>query len=84
MKQIVNPLSVKGDKEPITSVLRVLASQENHDGSPYDQMIDAADYIDELVQTITNIHNMTVSDKDAHAKVHMIHNLCDKTLEHKQ
>lgn len=33
---------------PIQRVLRDLASQENCDGDPYDQMIQAADYIDEL------------------------------------
>lgn len=33
---------------PIQYVLRDLASQELCDGDPYDQMIQAADYIDDL------------------------------------
>ena len=47
MKTIKNPLNL--DKpSPIQSVLRQLASQEGCDGAPYDQMMNAADYIDEL------------------------------------
>lgn len=33
---------------PVQTVLRDLASQENCNGEPYDQMITAAEYIDEL------------------------------------
>lgn len=44
--KIIHPLK-KGD-HPIQSVLRDLSSQENCDGEPYDQMIKAADYIDDL------------------------------------
>lgn len=44
--KIINPLTNK--KELIQSVLRSLASQENCDGEPYDQMVLAANYIDEL------------------------------------
>ena len=47
-KLIVNPLSVGKKKEPIQSVLRALAGQNNCDGEPYDQMQEAADYIDKL------------------------------------
>jgi hypothetical protein len=49
---IMNPLSPTGVKQPIQSVLRALASQENCDGDPYDQMIEAAGYIDQLEQTV--------------------------------
>lgn len=50
--KIVNPLSVTGTKETIQTVLRVLASQNNCDGEPYDQMQIAAEYIDRLEHTI--------------------------------
>jgi hypothetical protein len=53
MKVIVNPLT--GRYEPISSVLAQLASQENCDGEPYDQMMDAAEYIEELVQELDYI-----------------------------
>ena len=34
---------------PIQTVLMDLASQENCDGEPYDQMVEASEYISELV-----------------------------------
>ena len=43
-----NPLSQSDNPLPIQSVLRILASQEGCDGSPWDEMIKAADRIDEL------------------------------------
>ena len=43
-----NPLSQSDNPLPIQSVLRILASQEGCDGSPWNEMIKAADYIDEL------------------------------------
>ena len=46
--KINNPLHPTGDKEHVATVLRTLASQENCDGEPYDQMIEAAEYIDKL------------------------------------
>jgi hypothetical protein len=49
--KIVNPLSVKGTKENIQTVLHVLAGGNNCDGHPYDQMVIAADYIDTLEKT---------------------------------
>jgi hypothetical protein len=55
MKLIRNPLSVKGIKEPIQTVLRVLASQNNCDGEPYDQMQIAANYIDQLERKIEKL-----------------------------
>lgn len=45
--KIDNPLN-PGVKQPIQTVLRLLAAQENCDGEPYDQLIQAADYIDLL------------------------------------
>lgn len=51
-KAIVNPLSVNGVKQPVQTVLRCLAGQNNCDGDPYDQMIAAADYIDQLEMKI--------------------------------
>lgn len=44
--KVIHPLH--GSMYPIQRVLRDLASQENCDGDPYDQMIQAADYIDDL------------------------------------
>lgn len=52
MRLIVNPLSPSGVTQPIQTVLRVLASQNNCDGDPYDQMMEAANYIDELEEYI--------------------------------
>ena len=52
MHLIVNPLSPSRVLEPIQTVLRVLASQNNCDGDPYDQMMEAADYIDRLEEII--------------------------------
>lgn len=43
-----NPLSQSNNLLPIQSVLRILASQEGCDGSPWDQMMQAADYINLL------------------------------------
>jgi len=45
-----NPLSFSETLQPIEDVLRILASQEGCDGEPYDQMIQAADYIKHLKQ----------------------------------
>jgi hypothetical protein len=47
---MINPLTSKDEK--ITSVLRSLASQENCDGEPYDQMHDAANHIDHLTRAL--------------------------------
>lgn len=44
--KVVNPLN--SCMQPIQLVLRDLANQENCDGEPYDQMYQAADYIDDL------------------------------------
>jgi len=46
---VENPLDVQERKQCISAVLRQLASQENCDGSPYDQMVQAADIIDVLL-----------------------------------
>jgi len=40
---------------PIQSVLRILAGQNGCDGVPYDQMVEAADYIDELEQKLESV-----------------------------
>ena len=55
-KQIheANALSQSDEPLPIQSVLRILASQEGCDGAPWDQMIQAADYIDELRKDLKN------------------------------
>ncbi len=48
-----HPLSQDQQREyPTTTVLRDLASQENCDGEPYDQMIEAAEQITEAVEII--------------------------------
>ena len=44
--KIIHPLTSR--MAPIQHVLRDLASQENCDGDPYDQMYQAAAYIDDL------------------------------------
>lgn len=44
--KVIHP--IKNGMYPIQMVLRDLASQENCDGEPYDQMIQAADHIDDL------------------------------------
>lgn len=44
--KVIHPLH--GSMYPIQRVLRDLAAQESCDGEPYDQMIQAADYIDDL------------------------------------
>ena len=80
--KIVNPLT--GNEEPIRSVLRSLAGQENCDGEPYDQMQAAADYIEELEEFVKMIHDITVGRSDAPFKISIIHDRCDKFLEHKQ
>lgn len=41
-----------GRRAPIQRILRDLAAQENCDGDPYDQMMQAADYIEELLAAI--------------------------------
>jgi hypothetical protein len=53
MRLIVDPLLTEYSRlAPIQSVLQHLASQENCDGEPYDQMVSAADYIDELEEAL--------------------------------
>lgn len=39
----------------IATQLRILASQENHDGEPWDTMIKAATHIDLLASQIANL-----------------------------
>lgn len=48
-----NPLS--GQKESIQATLRSLAGQENCDGEPYDQMMQAAEYIDKLEKLLKSV-----------------------------
>ena len=48
MRLIHHPLRVRDIPAPIQTVLRDLAGQEGCDGEPYDQMMEAADYIDAL------------------------------------
>jgi hypothetical protein len=82
MLKILNPLT--GNQEPVASVLRSLAGQENCDGPPYDQMQEASDYIAKLEDWITTIHNLTVSKEGTREKVIMIHGICDHILGHKK
>lgn len=63
MKRILNPLT--GTKQPISYVLRHLASQENCDGEPYDQMIEAADELDQLEKQVQTRESQIL---DFHAK----------------
>ena len=52
MRLIHHPLRVKDIPAPIQTVLRDLAGQDGCDGEPYDQMMEAADYIDELEREV--------------------------------
>jgi len=52
---IRNPLARNKVMLPIQSVLRILAGQNGCDGVPYDQMVEAADYIDELEQKLESV-----------------------------
>jgi len=52
---IKNPLAVNDTKADLSSVLRALASQENCDGEPYDQMMEAADEIDQLTARVAEL-----------------------------
>jgi hypothetical protein len=51
-KKIKHPLGRNDNLVPIQHVLESLASQENCDGEPYDQMVEAAQYIDELEEIL--------------------------------
>lgn len=51
--KINNPLGFR--YEHISSVLEQLASQENCDGEPYDQMVLAAKYIQKLERRIEDL-----------------------------
>lgn len=55
--KIVNPLSVNQTKEHISSVLFALAGQNDCDGSPYDQMQIAGEYIIELEKQLAETHD---------------------------
>lgn len=46
--KILDPLDVRDQRRDIASVLMGIASQENCDGEPYDQMAEAAEYIRRL------------------------------------
>ena len=52
MKRIHHPLRVRDIPAPIQTVLRDLAGQDGCDGEPYDQMMEAADYIDALEKRV--------------------------------
>ena len=52
-KLIYDPLM--GKEMEITGVLVRLASQENCDGDPYDQMMEAARYIEELEAIVVHL-----------------------------
>lgn len=49
---IVHPMSVAGKAYPLSVVLLDLAAQEGCDGEPYDTMVAAAQYIDQLEEFI--------------------------------
>ena len=71
INKIEHPLQTNGKLYPIHVVLMDLASQENCDGEPYDQMVIASDYIkflekendrleDEINELSWIIHNFKV------------------------
>ena len=49
-----------GRKVPISDILNALASQENCDGEPWDQMVDAAEYIDFLEDILWKVRKSSV------------------------
>lgn len=49
---VTDPLDVQERKQHISAVLLRLASQENCDGAPYDQMVQAAEIIDRLLAIV--------------------------------
>ena len=62
MRKILNPLN--NEMEPIQSVLYALAGQEGCDGDPYDQVQEAAEYINELEGVIDNIAKVLCNGAD--------------------
>lgn len=55
--KIINPLSPNKTEEDIKTVLNVLAGQGGCDGEPYDQMVQAAEYIHTLEEKIKRQHD---------------------------
>jgi len=60
--KIYNPLSVTEKKQDIKTVLREIAGQGGNDGCPYDQMQEAANYIERLETCIREVYNELVAD----------------------
>lgn len=77
---MINPLT--GKDEPVRAVLRSMAGQEGHDGEPYDQMQEAADYIEKLESALNNIHDLTLAARGKDTTIWAIHTLCDINLGH--
>lgn len=63
---IVDPLSVKGKVDTIPNALNHLASQENCDGEPYDQMVAAAEYIEQLENILYPLARLARNTDDLH------------------
>jgi hypothetical protein len=53
--KIIDPLSVNGTEQHISTVLFALAGQNNCDGVPYDQMQIAGEYILQLEKQIKEL-----------------------------
>lgn len=64
-----HPLCVHGLDHEIPFVLRSLAAQEGCDGEPYDQMQDAAEYIDSLERKVKSLERRVSA---------MSHNILEK------
>ena len=62
-----------GRMQPVTAVLDDLASQENCDGEPYDQMIQASQIIVALARRVRELENDLGAAVEQ--KVHAIFNL---------
>lgn len=55
-----------GKKFPIQDVLMDLASQENCDGDPYDQMVEASKHITELEKEVQRLRAVIQEAADYH------------------
>ena len=79
MRKIKHPLT--GKMTPITTVLKDLAGQENCDGEPYDQMMEAAHYIDKLLELVTSYENLTANSKELVSSMKQLINNLERQIK---
>lgn len=68
---MINPITNK--EEPVLEILKSLVQDKI-----------ALACIAELEELVLSVHTLTISDRDAYGKIHMIHARCDQLLGHKQ